>query len=302
MIFPAGDRYYSRCLCYAGDHSRSSWRRPAHAGVCPVDGDNLGTDLPGDLRNEYRATSHVIWSIFESAFGWQEAAGGAAGYTLSQAITNGFQRSMFSNEAGMGSTPNAAAAAASWPPHPAAQGIVQMIGIFIDTLVICTASAMLILLAGNGTTYMPLEGIQLIQKAMRVLMGSWGAEFVTLVVILFAFSSIVANYIYAENNLFFLRLNNPKAIWCLRICTFATVIGGTLLSLPLMWQLADIIMACMAITNLTAILLLSPVVHTIASDYLRQRKLGVRPVFDPLRYPEIGRQLSPDAWDDVSQE
>ena len=192
---------------------------------------------------------HVIWSIFESAFGWQEAA-----------------------------------------------------GIFIDTLVICTASAMLILLAGNGTTYMPLEGIQLIQKAMRVLMGSWGAEFVTLVVILFAFSSIVANYIYAENNLFFLRLNNPKAIWCLRICTFATVIGGTLLSLPLMWQLADIIMACMAITNLTAILLLSPVVHTIASDYLRQRKLGVRPVFDPLRYPDIGRQLSPDAWDDVSQE
>ncbi|MEN1494419.1 alanine:cation symporter family protein, partial [Pseudomonas aeruginosa] len=116
-------------------------------------------------------------SIFESAFGWQEAAGGAAGYTLSQAITNGFQRSMFSNEAGMGSTPNAAAAAASWPPHPPAQGIVQMIGIFIDTLVICTASAMLILLAGNGTTYMPLEGIQLIQKAMRVLMGSWGAEF-----------------------------------------------------------------------------------------------------------------------------
>ena len=175
-----------------------------------------------------------------------------------------------------------------------------MIGIFIDTLVICTASAMLILLAGNGTTYMPLEGIQLIQKAMRVLMGSWGAEFVTLVVILFAFSSIVANYIYAENNLFFLRLNNPKAIWCLRICTFATVIGGTLLSLPLMWQLADIIMACMAITNLTAILLLSPVVHTIASDYLRQRKLGVRPVFDPLRHPDIGRQLSPDAWDDVS--
>lgn len=302
LIFPAGDRYYSRCLCSAGDHSRSSWRRPAHAGVCPVDGDNLGTDQPGDLRNEYRATSHVIWSIFESAFGWQEAAGGAAGYTLSQAITNGFQRSMFSNEAGMGSTPNAAAAAASWPPHPAAQGIVQMIGIFIDTLVICTASAMLILLAGNGTTYMPLEGIQLIQKAMRVLMGSWGAEFVTLVVILFAFSSIVANYIYAENNLFFLRLNNPKAIWCLRICTFATVIGGTLLSLPLMWQLADIIMACMAITNLTAILLLSPVVHTIASDYLRQRKLGVRPVFDPLRYPDIGRQLSPDAWDDVSQE
>ncbi len=208
----------------------SSWRRPAHAGVRPLDGDNLGTDQPVICVMNIGQLPHVIWSIFESAFGWQEAAGGAAGYTLSQAITNGFQRSMFSNEAGTGSTPNAAAAAASWPPHPAAQGIVQMIGIFNDTLVICTASAMLILLAGNGTRYMPLEGIQLIQKAMRVLMGSWGAEFVTLVVILFAFSSIVANYIYAENNLFFLRLNNPKAIWCLRICTFATVIGGTLLS------------------------------------------------------------------------
>ncbi|WP_202622772.1 alanine:cation symporter family protein, partial [Escherichia coli] len=82
-----------------------------------------------------------------------------------------------------------------------------------------------------------------------------GSEFVTLVVILFTVSSIVANHIYAENNLFFLRLNTPKAIWCLRIFTFATVIGGTLLSLPLMWQLADIIMACMAITNLAAILL-----------------------------------------------
>ncbi len=202
LIFPAGNRYYSRCLCSAGDHSRSSWRRPAHAGVCPVDGDNLGTDLHGDLRNEYRATSHVIWSIFESAFGWQEAAGGAAGYTLSRAITNGFQRSMFSNEAGMGSTPNAAAAAASASASGSARNCPDDWH-FIDTTVICTASAMLILLAGNGTTYMPLEGIQLIQKAMRVLMGSRGAEFVTLVVILFAFSSIVANYIYAENNLFF---------------------------------------------------------------------------------------------------
>lgn len=119
-------------------------------------------------------------------------------------------------------------------------------------------------------------------------MGFWGAEFVTFVVILFAFSFIVANYIYAENNFFFLRLNNFKAIWCLRICTFATVIGGTLLSLLLMWQLADIIMACMAITNLTAILLLLLVVYTIASDYLRQRKLGVRLVFDLLRYLDIG--------------
>lgn len=244
----------------------------------------------------------ILISIIKSAFGWQEAAGGVAGYTLSQAITSGFQRSMFSNEAGMGSTPNAAAAAASWPPHPAAQGIVQMIGIFIDTLVVCSATAMLVLLAGNGTTYAPMEGIQLVQKAMTVLVGDWGPAFVAVIVILFAFSSIVVNYIYAENNLYFLNLDNKRTIWILRIATCSTVVVGTLLSFPLLWQLADIIMACMAITNLTAILLLSPVVHTLASDYLRQRKLGIRPVFDPLRYPDIEQQLAPDAWDDIPRD
>ncbi|GJL47537.1 TPA: sodium:alanine symporter family protein [Citrobacter farmeri] len=244
----------------------------------------------------------ILISIIKSAFGWQEAAGGVAGYTLSQAITSGFQRSMFSNEAGMGSTPNAAAAAASWPPHPAAQGIVQMIGIFIDTLVVCSATAMLVLLAGNGTTYAPMEGIQLVQKAMTVLIGDWGAAFVAVIVVLFAFSSIVVNYIYAENNLYFLNLDNKRTIWILRIATCSTVVVGTLLSFPLLWQLADIIMACMAITNLTAILLLSPVVHTLASDYLRQRKLGIRPVFDPLRYPDIEQQLAPDAWDDIPRD
>lgn len=240
----------------------------------------------------------VIVTIVKSAFGWQEAAAGAAGYTLSQAIASGFQRGMFSNEAGLGSTPNAAAAAASWPPHPAAQGIVQMIGVLGDTLVICTASAMIILLAGNGTTYVPMEGIQLVQKAMVTLTGEWGAGFVALIVVLFAFSSIVANYIYAENNLIFLKLDTIRIIWILRITTVCTVIGGTLLHFPLVWQLADIIMACMAITNLTAILLLSPVVHTLASDYLRQRKLGVRPEFDPQRYPDIRQQLAPDTWDE----
>lgn len=244
----------------------------------------------------------IIMTIVKSAFGWQEAAAGAAGYTLSQAIASGFQRGMFSNEAGMGSTPNAAASAASWPPHPAAQGIVQMIGVLVDTLILCTASAMIVLLAGNGTSYVPMEGIQLLQKAMVTLTGEWGAGFVAFIVILFAFSSIVANYIYAENNLVFLKMDNMRVIWLLRIATVSTVVGGTLISVPLVWQLADIIMACMAITNLTAILLLSPVVHTIASDYLRQRKLGVRPQFDPRRYPDIRQQLAPESWDETPRE
>lgn len=239
----------------------------------------------------------IINLIIRSAFGWQEAAAGAAGYTVSQAITSGFQRSMFSNEAGMGSTPNAAAAAASFPPHPAAQGIVQMIGVLIDTIVICSASAMVVLLAGHGTKTTSYDGIQLIQHAMSVLVGEWGASFVAVVMMLFAFTSIVANYIYAENNLIFLRWDKPWAIWLLRIATLSMVVLGSLLSLPVVWQMADVIMALMAITNLTAILLLSPVVRIIALDYLRQRKLGVTPVFDPDYYPEIAQQLAPDSWD-----
>ncbi|UAK20619.1 sodium:alanine symporter family protein [Kluyvera sp. CRP] len=239
----------------------------------------------------------IINMIIRSAFGLQEAAAGAVGYSVSQAITSGFQRSMFSNEAGMGSTPNAAAAAASFPPHPAAQGIVQMIGVLIDTIVICSASAMVVLLSGHGTKTTGYDGIQLIQHAMNVLVGNWGASFVAIVMVMFAFTSIVANYVYAENNLIFLRCNKPWAIWLLRIGTLLMVVIGSQLSLPVVWQMADVIMALMAITNLSAILLLSPVVRIIARDYLRQRKLGVTPVFDPDYYPEIAQQLAPESWD-----
>ncbi|ASV54010.1 MULTISPECIES: alanine/glycine:cation symporter family protein [Lelliottia] len=244
----------------------------------------------------------VIAAIFKAAFGWQEAAAGALGYTVSQALTAGFQRGMFSNEAGMGSTPNAAAAAASWPPHPAAQGIVQMIGVFTDTIIICSASAMIVLLAGPVAHTSSTAGIQLVQQALVNLSGTWGAGFVSLIVMLFAFSSIVANYIYAENNLIFLRLDSRKTLWFLRIGIAGMVLIGSVMSLPLVWQLADVIMALMAITNLTAILLLSPVVTLIARDYLRQRKLGVQPVFDATRYPEIESQIAPGSWDDLPRQ
>lgn len=116
----------------------------------------------------------VIASIFKSAFGWREVASGALGYTLSQALMAGFQRGMFSNEAGMGSTPNVAAAASSWPPHPAAQGIVQMIGVFMDTVIICSASAMILLLAGPVPHTSDAVGIQFLQQALVNLTGAWG--------------------------------------------------------------------------------------------------------------------------------
>lgn len=244
----------------------------------------------------------IIETIFRSAFGWQEAAAGAVGYTISQALTNGFERGMFSNEAGMGSTPNAAATAVSWPPHPAAQGIVQMIGVVVDTLIICSATAMIVLLSDRQMQAGTADGIQLVQEAMATFSGAWGAKFVAAIVLLFAFSSIIVNYVYAENNLVYLKKFSPKHIRLLRAGTLLMIVAGTQLSLPLVWQMADIFMALMALTNLTAILLLSPVVRIIASDYLRQRRLGIRPVFDPTRYPEIARQLAPGSWDDVPRQ
>lgn len=244
----------------------------------------------------------VIATIVKSAFGWREVASGALGYTFSQALMAGFQRGMFSNEAGMGSTPNAAAAASSWPPHPAAQGIVQMIGVFTDTIVICSASAMILLLAGPVPHSSETAGIQLLQQALMSLTGGWGAGFVSLILVLFAFSSIVVNYLYAENNLIFLKLDSRAAIGALRLGVILMVVAGSLLSMPLVWQLADIIMALMAITNLTAILLLSPVVTLIARDYLRQCKLGIPPVFDPARYPDVKAQLAPGTWDDLPRQ
>ena len=244
----------------------------------------------------------VLATIVKNAFGWREVASGALGYTFSQALMAGFQRGMFSNEAGMGSTPNAAAAASSWPPHPAAQGIVQMIGVFTDTIIICSASAMILLLAGPVPHASGTVGIKLLQQALVTLTGGWGAGFVSLILILFAFSSIVVNYLYAENNLIFLKLDSRAAIGTLRLGVILMVVAGSLLSMPLVWQLADIIMALMAITNLTAILLLSPVVTLIARDYLRQRKLGVPPVFDPARYPDVKAQLAPGTWDDLPRQ
>lgn len=241
----------------------------------------------------------VFATIIKSAFGWQEAATGTMAYTLSQAMTSGFQRSMLTNEAGMGSSPNAAAMAASSPPHPAAQGIVQMIGVLTDTFLVCTASALVLLLAGNAPANNVYVGIQLMQQSMVSLTGNWGAGFIAFIVVLFAFTSIVANYLYAENNLIFLRRNSPRNVWLLRSGVLVMVLFGSVLSVPLIWHIADVVMALMAMINLIAILLLTPVVSLLARDYFRQRKLGVIPVFNAQRYPEIKRQLAPGTWDEL---
>ena len=227
--------------------------------------------------------------IFQSAFGLHEAAAGGIG----AAVLNGFTRGLFSNEAGMGSAPNAAAAATPYPPHPASQGYVQMAGVFIDTILICTASAAIILLAG------PVEGtgVTLVQNALTSEVGGWGKYFLAIVVLFFAFTSIVANYFYAENCLVFIEHNHPAGLLIFRLIVLAMVLFGAVGSLPFVWNFADVAMGLMAITNLIAILLLSGLAVKLARDYDAQRAAGKLPTFDANKYPEIRSKLAPGIWD-----
>ena len=231
----------------------------------------------------------VLAMVVKSAFGWHEAAAGGIG----AAILNGFKRGLFSNEAGMGSAPNAAASA-PYPPHPASQGYVQMAGVFIDTLLICTASAAIILLAGPQEG----EGIMLVQNALTSQVGDWGRYFLAVIILFFAFTSIVANYFYAENCLVFLEHNHLAGLLIFRLIVLAMVMFGALASLPFVWNLADVSMGLMAITNLIAILLLSNLAIKLAKDYNAQRKAGKLPTFDASQFPEVQQKLEPGIWDD----
>jgi AGCS family alanine or glycine:cation symporter len=235
----------------------------------------------------------VFELIFKSAFGLHEAAAGGIG----AAIMNGFKRGLFSNEAGMGSAPNAAASATPYPPHPASQGYVQMAGVFIDTILICTASAAIILLAGPQ----PGEGIMLVQNALTSEVGDWGKYFLAVIILFFAFTSIVANYFYAENCLVFLEHSHPTGLLWFRLAVLGMVMFGSLASMPFVWNLADLSMGLMAITNLIAILLLSNLAIKLAKDYNDQRKAGKLPTFDASQYPEVQAKLEPGVWDNRSK-
>ena len=233
----------------------------------------------------------VLMLIVKSAFGLHEAAAGGIG----AAILNGFKRGLFSNEAGMGSAPNAAASATPYPPHPVSQGYVQMAGVFIDTLLICTASAAIILLAGVPAG--DAEGIMLVQQALTSEVGSWAKYFLAVVILFFAFTSIVANYFYAENCLVFLERNGARGLLLFRLAVLGMVMFGALASLPFVWNLADVSMGLMAITNLVAILLLSGLVIRLSQDYDRQRRAGQVPTFDANAHPDIQAMIEPGIWD-----
>ncbi|KUI98533.1 alanine/glycine:cation symporter family protein [Vibrio sp. MEBiC08052] len=239
----------------------------------------------------------VFGLIFKSAFGFQEAAAGGLGYMIAQAMINGVKRGLFSNEAGMGSAPNAAATATPYPPHPASQGYVQMLGVFIDTIVICSATVAIILMSGEYVPHGEITGIELTQRALDSQVGGWGSIFVAFAIFFFAFTSIIANYSYAETNLVFLEHNNKKGLAIFRVVFLAMVMFGSLATLPTVWSMADVSMGLMAIVNLIAILLLSGIVVKLAKDYNRQLKAGKLPTFNVKDYPELQSQLEEGIWE-----
>ncbi|GIU19557.1 sodium:alanine symporter [Shewanella sp. c952] len=229
--------------------------------------------------------------IVKSAFGWEEAAGGAMG-----AMMAGIARGLFSNEAGMGSAANIAASATPNPNHPASQGFVQMIGVFVDTIVICSASAAIILLSGVLDNPGEQKGIGLLQLALSNELGGWSAYFIAFAIILFCFSSIIANYSYAENNIMFLT-KSKKILYIFRGLVLAMVMTGSVASLQLVWNFADVSMGLMALVNIAAIVMLSKVAFAVVKDYERQIKQGLVPTFDASQFPEI-KGVETGEWSD----
>ncbi|WP_339842703.1 alanine/glycine:cation symporter family protein [uncultured Halopseudomonas sp.] len=242
------------------------------------------TDVPG-----------VLATIVRSAFGLEEAAGGVAG-SVTAAMLNGIKRGLFSNEAGMGSAPNVAATATPAPHHPSSQGLVQALGVFIDTIVICTATAVMILLSGVLEPGSGITGTQLTQQAMASHIGVSGTYFIAIAILFFAFTSIVANYSYAENAMTFLGMGNRTGFTVLRIAALGMVVWGSMQAVSTVFNAADASMGLMATVNLIAIVLLSGTVAKLTKDYLAQRKEGLVPTFKLKDFPELKDKIKNDIW------
>ncbi len=226
----------------------------------------------------------VLSLIVKSAFGWHQAAGGAVGI----AVMQGIRRGLFSNEAGEGSAPNAAATAAI--SHPVKQGLLQSFGVFVDTIVICTCTALIILLSGlyNGEH----DGILLTSRAMSHHLGSMGAWYLTAAIILFAYSTIIANYFYGETNVRFIT-EKPWALLAFRLASGVTVMAGGLMTLQQSWSIVDLAMGLITIVNLIAVILLSRYVFRLLRDYREQRRAGQNPTFHRSMFPEADLE----AWE-----
>ncbi|MGF6516659.1 AGCS family alanine or glycine:cation symporter [Pseudomonas sp. BT76 TE3572] len=231
----------------------------------------------------------MLMTIVKSAFGLDQAFGGLIG----SAIIMGVKRGVFANEAGLGSAPNVAAVASV--EHPVAQGVVQAFSVFLDTFVICTCTALLILLSGFYTPGFEGDGIALTQNSLAAVVGDWGRSFISVALSLFVFTSILYNYYLGESNLRFLIGENRWALIGYRALVLVLIFWGAIENLGTVFAFADITMTLLAFVNLIALFLLFKVGMRILRDYDDQRAAGIKtPVFDSSKFPDLDLDLK--AW------
>lgn len=232
---------------------------------------------------------NMIALIFEQALGIKEVVGA----TVGQAIMQGIRRGLFSNEAGMGSTPNAAATASV--SHPVKQGLIQTLGVYFDTWVVCTITAVIILLS-DPTFGGDAEGTSLTQAAVSAQLGFWATHAITVIIFFLAFSSVIGNYYYAEANAPF--ISKSKAVLNgIRVLVVLCVIGGSIGSVPLVWSLADTFSALMATINIIAIVPLGGVAVALLKNYSAQKAKGLNPVFHRDDIPNLRGREHIECWD-----
>ena len=226
--------------------------------------------------------------IFSNAFDLQAIFGGFTGSCVMQ----GIKRGLFSNEAGVGSAPNAAASASV--SHPVKQGLVQMLSVFIDTIVICSATSFLLLCSGVAPSD-ELKGMPWVQAAAENALGEIGITFITIALFLFAFTTLIGNFFYAEMGLGYLCDKKPNKALLIGLRAVATIVvfGGSMIEFSVAWSTADVIMGFLALINLPVIIILGGPAVQCMKDYMRQKKEGKNPVF---RAEDIGLEDRTDFW------
>ena len=230
----------------------------------------------------------VLELIVKNAFGVEQIVGGGLGAALMQ----GIKRGLFSNEAGMGSAPNAAATAST--SHPVKQGLIQSLGVFTDTLIICTCTAFIILMSGVSLGG-ELDGIRLTQEALTAEIGGSGRTFVAIAIFFFAFSSIIGNYYYGESNIKFIT-SSSKVLNIYRLLVCVMVMAGAVMILQTVWSMADLTMGLMTLCNIAAIALLGRQVLVLLKDYNKQKREGHDPVFKKSEVKEFANNDAIECW------
>ena len=226
--------------------------------------------------------------IFEEAFDFRAIFGAFSG----SAIMQGIRRGLYSNEAGIGSAPNASASANV--SHPVKQGLVQMLSVFIDTLLLCTATAMMCMSSGIDPAK-ELQGAPWVQASLQESLGSFGPVFITVATVFFAFTTLLGNCFYCDNLLIYIHKNQPGKAFMkgFRLVSALAIFLGAGMEMSLLWDLSDVLMGVMALINIPVILILSEIAFKAVQDYEAQLKKGLNPVF---KSADIGLSQKTDFW------